>query len=107
MLKYEKFTYYHLSYRSYKIDMSQKFSLSPCRSTSVVNVGGGGLVDYSDSSETDDDEIPLRIKKEAEDVEAPLLDEECKVGLVGHYETVPGPDAGIAIGIPDGISSSS
>ena len=65
-------------------------------------------MDYSNSSDTDDDEIPLRIKKEAEDVEAevPPVDEESKVGLVGQDETVPGPDAGIAIGISEGSKES-
>ena len=54
-----------------KFDMSQGQGFSPWRSASVPNVGGGGLVDYSNSSDTDDDEISLRFKKEAEDVNAP------------------------------------
>ena len=75
-------------------------SQDPWRFSFIVDVGGGGLVDYSNSSDTDDDETPLRVVKEAEDVEDPPVDEESKVGLVGHDEPVLNPDAGIAIGIP-------
>ena len=78
--------------------MSQ--GVSPWRFSSIVDVGGGGLVDYSNSSDTDDDETPLRVVKEAEDVEDPPVDEESNMGLVGHDEPVLNPDAGIAIGIP-------
>ena len=90
--------------RSYKFDMSQGQGLSPWRSTSVVNVGGGGLVDYSNSSDTDDDEISLRIKKEAEDVDASSVDEG-KAGLFGHGhdDTFQCP---YALGIPDGVEES-
>ena len=70
-----------------------------------MNVGGGGLVDYSNSSDTDDDEISLRIKKEDEDVDASSVDEG-KAGLFGHGhdDTFQCPYA--ALGIPDGVEKS-
>ena len=91
--------------RSYKFDMSQGQGSSPWRSTSVVNVGGGGLVDYVNSSDTDDDEISLRIKKEAEDVDASSVDEgEAGLFSHGHDDTFQCPYA--ALGIPDGVEES-